>query len=122
MKPAHRHIAGKAAEELVARYLLKEGYEIEERNLRLGAFELDLVARQGEVIVIVEVRYRGAGAYQSALASIGPLKRIRIRRAGKRLWSQRYRRDPMVARMRFDVAAVSESSEGMALEYIRAAF
>ena len=42
---------------------------------------LDLVVQQGDVVAIVEVRYRGAGAWQGALQSITRKKRDRLRQA-----------------------------------------
>ncbi|RYZ60789.1 MAG: hypothetical protein EOP08_14355, partial [Proteobacteria bacterium] len=38
-----------------------QGYEILWQNLRLGRDELDVVVRQGDVLVVVEVRHRGEG-------------------------------------------------------------
>jgi putative endonuclease len=92
------------------------------RNLRLGYLELDIVARENEVIVVVEVRRRDAGSWTSGLSSINESKRLRIRRAGKRLWDRRYRNDASAERMRFDVASVSFSGEVPTIEYVRGAF
>jgi putative endonuclease len=117
-----RHALGARAEALVAEYLVREGYEIVARNLRLGALELDIVARRGPLIAVVEVRTRGPGAFTSGFGSIDAVKRERIRRAGERLWRRRYRRDLSVERLRFDVASVRFDREPPALEYVVAAF
>ena len=47
---------GKKAEELACRYLQRHGYEIIARNCRLGRGELDIVAKQGQILVFVEVK------------------------------------------------------------------
>jgi putative endonuclease len=117
-----RQERGQAAEERVASFLVARGFELLGRNLRVGRFELDVVALKDRVVCVVEVRQRGAGAWQSALGSIDRRKRQRIRAAGQRLWRQHYRNDPRVDRLRFDAAAVYETGAGFEVEYIVAAF
>lgn len=118
-----RHQVGRKAEASVVRYLEERGFRIEATNLRLGALEIDIVARSGPLIVVVEVRSRSEQAWVSGLASISFTKRKRIRWAGERLWRMRYRHDPKVERMRFDVAAVRFDADGHAsIEYVEAAF
>ncbi len=94
-----------------------------ERNLRVSHLEIDIVARDGPDIAIVEVRTRGAGAWQGALGSVGWIKQQRLRDAGKLLWARRFSKWPGVERVRFDVAAVDlEARAGPEVEYVRAAF
>jgi Holliday junction resolvase-like predicted endonuclease len=80
------------------------------------------VARRGELIVVVEVRERGGGAWTSGFGSLDGRKRHRIRLAGHRLWQRRYQRDPTVNRLRFDAASVRFGPEGAVIEYVEAAF
>jgi putative endonuclease len=107
---------------VVAQFLERQGYQIVGHNLRLGHLELDIVARVGTTIVVVEVRTRGAGAWTTAFGSIDAQKRARIRRAGERLWQRRYKNDASVDRMRFDAASVSFDGDEAAVEYVVAAF
>jgi putative endonuclease len=113
---------GNRAEALVADYLLERGFSIVARNLRLGRLELDIVARRDELIVVVEVRARGPGAWSSGLGSMTFRKRQRIRRAGERLWQRRYRDDPSVERLRFDAASVQLGEGDPVIDYVVAAF
>jgi putative endonuclease len=114
---------GGAAERAVASWLSQHGFVIVATNLRVGRLELDVVARRGTVIVVVEVRTRGSGAWTSAFGSIDSRKRQRIRRAGERLWQRRYQKDESVERMRFDAASVTFDANGSAqIEYVEAAF
>jgi putative endonuclease len=107
----------------VAAYLAERGFEIVAVNLRLQYLELDVVARQGELVVVVEVRTRGSGAWTNAFGSIDGRKRQRIRHAGERLWERRYRHDASVKRMRFDAASVGFDADGSPrVEYVAAAF
>ncbi|MCC6667139.1 MAG: YraN family protein [Polyangiaceae bacterium] len=88
----------------------------------MGRLELDVVARQGSLVVVVEVRARGAGAWTTGLSSIDAAKRQRVRRAGQRLWRDRYKNDASVDRMRFDAASVTWESGEPVIEYVVAAF
>ena len=107
----------------MARFLTERGFEIGALNLRLQYLELDVIARHGELIVVVEVRTRSRAAWTSAFGSIDGRKRQRIRRAGHRLWERRYRNDPSVKRLRFDAASVAFGDDGSPLvEYVEAAF
>jgi putative endonuclease len=115
--------SGAWAEDAAARALVASGLVLLERNLRVGRLEIDLVLRDGPVIVVVEVRTRGPGSWQRALDSIDPKKRARIRKAGERLWRERYAGDSGVERMRFDACAVELLPDGDArVEHVRAAF
>jgi len=118
-----RHALGKRAEDVAADYFVSLGGVILGRNVRVGRAEIDLVIRDGAVIVIVEVRTRGSRSYQRALDSIDPKKRARLRAAGQRLWASRFARDESIERMRFDALAVSFDVDDQPLvEHIRAAF
>lgn len=124
LPPQHSKKAlGDRAERAAATWLVARGLDLIASNVRVGRFEIDLVLREGAVIVIVEVRTRGPGAWTSALASVDARKRARVRAAAERLWRQRYSRDATIDRMRFDIAAVELLADGGAnVEHIRAAF
>jgi putative endonuclease len=97
------------------------GVEVLDRNVRVGRLEIDLVAREGRVVALVEVRTRGAGSWQRPLDSIDAKKRARLVAAGERLWRERFREDPRVDRLRFDAATVTFDDDGAAsVEYVRA--
>jgi putative endonuclease len=112
---------GGFAEEAVADFLFARDFAILWRNLRLGPLELDVVARQGALVVVVEVRTRGLGAYEKAFESIGPTKRARLRRAVDRLWRRRLARMVGVDRVRIDAAAVSRVGGQTRVEYVEGA-
>jgi putative endonuclease len=114
---------GAAAEEVVCGFLVDQGCEILGRNVRIGHLELDIVARLGNLVLVVEVRCRGAGAWTSAFGSINAKKRQRVRSAGERLWDRKLKRDTRLERMRFDTASVAYTAEGAAtVEYAAGAF
>ncbi len=49
---------GRLAEDRAARYLKRKGYDIVARNVRLGRGEIDIVARQRDILTFVEVKKR----------------------------------------------------------------
>ena len=73
-----RSDAGARAEELAAAFLVAHGLTIVERNFRRRCGELDLIARDGEILVFVEVRLRTRRDFGGAAASITAAKRARI--------------------------------------------
>ncbi|WP_338046397.1 YraN family protein [Polyangium spumosum] len=118
-----RHRAGARAEDAAADHFVRMGNTILGRNVRVGRAEIDLLVRDGAVIVVVEVRTRGPRSYQRALDSIDARKRARLRLAGQRLWISKFARDEAIERMRFDAVAVVFTPEGEPLvEHIKAAF
>jgi putative endonuclease len=69
---------GARAEASAAAFLRARGLTIVERNFRCRRGEIDLVARDGEMLVFVEVRLRSRRDYGDAAASITAAKRGRI--------------------------------------------
>jgi putative endonuclease len=112
-----RHQRGARAERAVAAWLAARGWDILGMNLRVGHLEIDLVARNGPLVAMVEVRTRGVGAYERAFASVGHVKRTRLLQAADRLWRFHLRKMPGVERMRIDVAAVTFTEDGAHVDY-----
>lgn len=69
---------GEAAEALAADFLQRRGLVILARNYRCRFGEIDLVARNGEMLVFVEVRARRSEAFGGAAGSITAAKRRRL--------------------------------------------
>jgi putative endonuclease len=102
--------------------LSERGFQIIATNLRLQYLELDVVARRGDLIVVVEVRTRSRTSWTTGFGSLNGKKRYRVRLAGQRLWARRYRHDASVNRLRFDAASVVFGPRGAEIEYVEAAF
>jgi putative endonuclease len=71
---------GRAGEDRAARFLEESGYRVVRRNVRLPGGEIDLVCREGDVIVFVEVKSRTSGRFGSALGAVDSRKRSTLRR------------------------------------------
>ena len=76
---------GAAAEALAAEYLSARGLAIVARNYRCRGGEIDLIARDGDTLVFVEVRLRSSTAFGGAAAGITAAKRRRIALAARHL-------------------------------------
>ena len=113
--------AGCAAERVAARYLRAQGAEVLLCNFRCRCGELDIVARCGEELAVVEVRSRVSRAFGGAAASVDGRKRTRLVRAASRLLQVR----PQWAqwRIRFDVMTVEAPATARPrIEWIKHAF
>jgi putative endonuclease len=75
-----RGALGKYGEELAARHLTAAGMTILERNWRCGRTgEIDIVARDGDAVVVCEVKTRRAGAaFEHPMAAVPPAKAARL--------------------------------------------
>ncbi len=105
-----RRQRGCRAERLAAQYLETRGFKVLARNMRCKGGELDLVCRDGEVLVVVEVRQRGRPDFGGALASVTPRKQRSIIRATRfMLYTAPAWRS---LRLRFDVIGVQGPPDG----------
>lgn len=75
---------GKHGENLAAEYLQSQGMQLLARNWRCDAGELDIIARDGEVIVVCEVRTRSSDRYGTPLASVTSTKFARLQKLALR--------------------------------------
>lgn len=94
---------GRWAEHAVAHYLRLKGYRILARGWRSPEGEIDIVARKGRVLVLVEVKARPSA--ETAAYAIAPRQRRRIERAALRFLAQHPRHAG--CDMRFDAMLVS---------------
>lgn len=95
-------LRGISTEQLACKHLQASGLHLLHQNYRLKMGEIDLIMRDGTVIVFVEVRYRKTNRYGGALGSIDPRKQARIIRTAQHYLQYR----APDAQARFDVVAV----------------
>lgn len=82
-KPMNKRKIGAAYENLAAVYLEKQGYEILERNYRCRSGEIDLIAREKETLVFVEVKYRSSLREGDPLEAVNRKKQRIISRVAR---------------------------------------
>jgi putative endonuclease len=85
LRYAKHHDAGRHGEDLAHRFLRRNGFIIVARNYRLAAgdAEADLIAWEGEMLVIVEVKARSSEDYGSPDRAIGEAKRRHLLRVAR---------------------------------------
>jgi putative endonuclease len=109
---------GQIAEELAARFLKRQGLSVLTRNYRCRGGEVDLVCRERQVLVFVEVRLRRNANYGGAAASITAAKQRRIVLAAEHYLSAKRWQN---ADCRFDCILLDRLSEA-AIEWLQDAF
>lgn len=77
---AAKDAVGRHGEDVVARALEDQGWEVLERNWRCRVGEIDIVARDGVDAVAVEVKTRRSATFGSPLEAVTPAKLARLRR------------------------------------------
>lgn len=114
------HARGRNAEAQAARFLETRGLAILARNYRTRAGEIDLIARDGEYVVFVEVRARRSAAFGTPAETVGARKRARLASAAAHylLTSTGTRPPPC----RFDVVSISGTEPAARVEWLRDAF
>lgn len=108
---------GRWGEDLAVRHLERAGMVIVERNWRSRSGEIDIVAVDGDTVIICEVKTRSSEDFGSPLAAVTPVKVRRLRAlAGE--WLRTHER---VAReVRIDVIGILLSPRGAPLvEHLR---
>ena len=100
-------VAGGNAELQAEEFLQRHGYAVVERNYRTRLGEIDLIVRNDEGYVFVEVRMRNDAGFGSALESITPGKKRRIV-AAARYFLMELGSEPFC---RFDVIAIDDGGK-----------
>lgn len=101
-------VRGRRGEQWAVRHLKKQGFKILERNWRHGRYEIDVVARDHNCTVFVEVRGRQNDSYQSGYDSVNRQKRYAIMQAVKAY----LRHHPGILTYRFDIISIQWDAQG----------
>lgn len=108
---------GSAGEATAAEHLKQHGYQILDANWRSSIGEFDLIAKQGETLVFVEVRTR-RGGIEAAMESITPRKRTILERLVYLYLDEHNLENDW----RIDVIAVSYENGKPIIEHVENAF
>jgi putative endonuclease len=111
---------GRTAETLARHFLTERGLTVVTTNYRCRFGELDLVMRQAELLIIVEIRYRHQATFGGPIASISAAKQRKIAIATQHF----IRRYPAYrdAPVRFDVVGLSGTLHKPDIHWITGAF
>ena len=119
MSPDPRQTLGKLGEDLACAELSRRGYAILARRYRTKYGEIDIVARDGSTIVIVEVKTRDGRAFGDGVEAVTGLKQRQMLRMGTDFLLRRRLADHPC---RFDVVAVNIEGAVPHIEVYRNAF
>jgi putative endonuclease len=109
---AARTALGRYGEAVAERHLTEQGMVLLERNWRCDEGELDLVLREGPVLVVCEVKTRSSTSFGTPHEAVGSRKLDRLRRLAGRWAAARGLNPPEV---RVDLVAVLRTGKGPAL-------
>ena len=111
---------GRRGEDLAADYLARTGLVVLSRNWRCREGEVDLIATDGQRLVVCEVKTRSGTGYGEPSEGVTPAKAARIRRVTA-AWLRAYRVG--WCEIRFDVLAVLCPQQGpVTVEHLQGAF
>jgi putative endonuclease len=110
---------GASGEDLACRHLVKQGFVVVERNYRCRVGEIDVVARDGDTLVFVEVKERGDASHGTAVEAVTGPKRRRVIRAAQ-LWAAAH--GASESPIRFDVVAIDWKGSKPVVRHDRGAF
>ncbi len=111
----YKKVLGKKGEDLVAKYLKKQGCKILRRNYRTPFGEADIIAKDKDEIAFIEVKTRTTDNYGLPSEGVGRDKQRRYKKIAECFWLQT-KEEPNA---RFDVAEVYADGR---IEYIKNAY
>ena len=109
---------GKVGEQMTAKYLTDKGYIILEHNYRRGHLEIDLIALDGDELVILEVKSR---AYDNILQpedAVDHKKRLALIRLANEYVKSHGRKE----NVRFDIVTVVSKADGAEIKHLKNAY
>jgi putative endonuclease len=109
---------GKLGEQMAARYLADKGYIILEHNYRRGHLEIDLIALDGDELVIVEVKSRAYDNILQPEEAVDHKKRQALIRLANE-YVKSYNRKENV---RFDIVSIVSNANGNEIRHLKNAY
>ncbi len=110
---------GNRGEELAVSFLAEKGFEIIERNYRYGKGELDIIARDKEFLVFVEVKSRESLEYGKPEEAITKRKMSQVRKITEAYLAEKDIREENI---RFDVVAILFLNDEVTINHYENAF
>lgn len=105
---------GKEGEQLAVEHLKKKGYKIIERNYRTPFGEIDIIAKDRDYLVIIEVKRRASDIFGEPLLAVNKRKQLKLKKLALYYLKCLGKEYPI----RFDVISI----KGDAVEHIENAF
>jgi putative endonuclease len=110
---------GKKGEELALRFLKKRGYRIIEKNYVCKMGEMDIIAKEKDTFVFVEVKTRTSTTFGPPQLAVNPKKQMQLSKVALNFLKEKGLGD---VKARFDVVAILFGPKGEEIELISDAF
>jgi putative endonuclease len=119
-KPTTRN-TGEVTEALAADYLMKQGLIMQEKNLYSKMGEIDVIMKDGDTFVFVEVKYRSSANFGGAISAISLKKQQKIRKTAE-FYLQKCGLNEYNTSCRFDVIALQGNISNPEITWLKNAF
>ncbi|UMB52872.1 YraN family protein [Lutibacter sp. A64] len=109
---------GKKGEELAAEYLLKNGYQILEKNWFYKKAEVDIIALKGETLAVIEVKTRSSDYFGNPQDFVNQKKiRLLVEAINQYITTK-----DLDVEVRFDIIAILKNQYTFKIEHLEDAF
>lgn len=115
---ARHNELGKKGEQLAVNHLIKNGYEIVERNYRFDKAEVDIIAKQKDILAIVEVKTRSSTDFGNPQDFVKPKQIQRLVKAVDEYVTI----NNLDVEVRFDIVAIVMNGKQYDIEHFEDAF
>ncbi len=112
------HETGKKGEQIAVKYLSGKGFHILEQNWRSGSNEIDIIAQQNDIIVIVEVKTRRTNYFGEPEEFVNKTKQKLLVKAANTY----VLKNNLENEVRFDIVSVLFKGNEYAINHIEDAF
>ncbi len=115
---AQHNELGTKGEQLAVDFLLKNGYDILERNYRFNKAEVDIIAKQKDILAIIEVKTRSSIDFGNPQDFVKPKQIQRLVKAV----DEYVIINQLDVEVRFDIIAIIKEGKGFKIEHLENAF
>ena len=117
--PSKDQLFGKESESTAVKHLKKQGYKIIEQNYRTKLGEIDIIAKEKDTLVFVEVKSRKSASYGNPKYAVTPKKMRKISMVALYFLKMT---NQSTSKARFDVVSISHGKKNPEIEIIKNAF
>lgn len=115
---AQHNQLGKKGEQLAVDFLLKKGYAIVARNYRFDKAEVDIIAKKGDTLAIIEVKTRSTSDFGNPQDFVKPKQIQRLVKAVDEYVTV----NELDVDVRFDIIAIVKDKQEFSIEHLENAF
>ncbi len=115
---AQHNELGKKGEQLAVDFLLKNGYDVLDRNYRFDKAEVDIIAKQNNTLAIIEVKTRSSTDFGNPQDFVKPKQIQRLVKAVDEYVNE----NGLDVEVRFDIIAIVKEGKSFNIEHLENAF